>query len=900
MPVRFPLVILSAFASLWMCGCSGNVTEGSGEAVPAGQVDVFAARIGPILDSSCGCHTGGAAEGGIALGSYTAAVGQVVKGDAAASPLLVSMGLSDGVNLYYSSGNAAAIRAWIEDGAPRYVAADEVGEAPAEAIVVGARSCTICHAYERSLWLAGAHANAEELGDNYQQVDNGLDSEGYPAFGTYGLGVSDTCTLVCHDPYADGRDLIPTITGNFDRPVVGCEACHGGGSEHFGAGPIPHPQPAAAQCGPCHNAAFPHSAHYPEGDNVFEDYSASPHSRSINSHTYEGEGETDVRGACSKCHTDEGAKKHREVDDGHDALAAALADASPVEDASPIQCRTCHQAHDPGELLEAETTDDASAVVESAEYRTCTNCHQTSDGYHGENSGHSWEGAYPFPVGVGAFDGGSIIYDTHFDAPATTAVIEGYVMDPSNEHVCRDCHNVHAADTTINRQWARSRHGGQIATAKEAAAADEGNDGTAVIIQEGVGVTDEYGPAWSHYPWTDDTRSDCVQCHTATGAAAYLADPANFDVADADTGKTPREALYDADGKFPHIAMDRYEAGIVRGAMTYGYNALQKEFLYCWGCHSDNSGNLRDPGALTIPYPGTAAGYAYPDLGDSNVCVTCHAGRESGEKLALSTGDFTNMSFVNSHYLTAASVLFTATGYRYDADGDADTDDYANVTYFGHDTIGMTAIDEETGEEVEAAPGTGTSGPCVGCHLKTAEGHLFRPVTKDGTGAITAIASTSCVTCHDGGHGPAFVPAGSDAEAVLAAAEFLNEEKEHCHDAIAVLEAQLAASGFPYSGGYPYFAAKNWLTDSDEDGVGDVVGTGPNNMGAAFNFNLLHHEPGGYAHNRFYVKRLIYDSIDWLDNNVLDDSVAATLDALDAATSYKAGAVSYLVTGFSR
>ena len=31
--------------------------------------------------------------------------------------------------------------------------------------------------------------------------------------------------------------------------------------------------------------------------------------------------------------------------------------------------------------------------------------------------------------------------------------------------------------------------------------------------------------------------------------------------------------------------------------------------------------------------------------------------------------------------------------------------------------------------------------------------------------------------------------------------------------------------------------------DSDDDGVGDVEGTGPNNMGAAFNFNLLHHEP---------------------------------------------------------
>ena len=28
----------------------------------------------------------------------------------------------------------------------------------------------------------------------------------------------------------------------------------------------------------------------------------------------------------------------------------------------------------------------------------------------------------------------------------------------------------------------------------------------------------------------------------------------------------------------------------------------------------------------------------------------------------------------------------------------------------------------------------------------------------------------------------------------------------------------------------------------------------------------LHHEPGAYAHNRFYAKRLLFDSIDWIDN----------------------------------
>jgi hypothetical protein len=51
-------------------------------------------------------------------------------------------------------------------------------------------------------------------------------------------------------------------------------------------------------------------------------------------------------------------------------------------------------------------------------------------------------------------------------------------------------------------------------------------------------------------------------------------------------------------------------------------------------------------------------------------------------------------------------------------------------------------------------------------------------------------------------------------------------------------------------------------------------------MGAAFNFNLFEHDPGAYAHNRYFVKRLIYDSIDWLDDNQLNFSVGTTLNCI--------------------
>lgn len=62
----------------------------------------------------------------------------------------------------------------------------------------------------------------------------------------------------------------------------------------------------------------------------------------------------------------------------------------------------------------------------------------------------------------------------------------------------------------------------------------------------------------------------------------------------------------------------------------------------------------------------------------------------------------------------------------------------------------------------------------------------------------------------------------------------------------------------------------------------DLQQAGKYTMGAAFNFNLAARDPGDFAHNRFYYKRLLWDGIDWVDNYVLDGSVLATITALQA------------------
>ena len=77
-------------------------------------------------------------------------------------------------------------------------------------------------------------------------------------------------------------------------------------------------------------------------------------------------------------------------------------------------------------------------------------------------------------------------------------------------------------------------------------------------------------------------------------------------------------------------------------------------------------------------------------------------------------------------------------------------------------------------------------------------------------------------------------------------------------------------------------------------GTAGTADTGKNNMGAAFNYNLLEHDPGAFVHNRRYAARLIYDAIDWLDDNTMNFSTGATLAALPGPT-YQAGAMTVIL-----
>ena len=118
-------------------------------------------------------------------------------------------------------------------------------------------------------------------------------------------------------------------------------------------------------------------------------------------------------------------------------------------------------------------------------------------------------------------------------------------------------------------------------------------------------------------------------------------------------------------------------------------------------------------------------------------------------------------------------------------------------------------------------------------------------------------------------------------------ANLLQQEKDLLHAALGALESAMADStlkpAFYFASAYPYIfadaglttAVTNWASYADTSV--NFEATGKPNMGAAFNFNLLEHDPGAFAHNSLYTRLLIFDSIDWLDNNVLDGSIDLSL-----------------------
>jgi hypothetical protein len=717
----------------------------------------------------------------------------------------------------------------------------------------GLNACVSCHASITTDWMLTKHANVEPIGNLY--------SAGNPT-----LGQIASCTVNCHDATGDGagNSFAAGVTGNVARPVVGCESCHSGGQMHVdqgGVGPIGFSTATATVMGI--TSSLPVSAQFR---------------------------------TCTACHE-------------------LLDPSDPVSETIPTT------VHAP-----------TGTEVPLGNQYTITDTHFATIGDY-----------------TGAFDGA-----TGQNKKNAT----GYAMNFADEKVCTNCHNPHKT-ADINREWALSAHADKFVNNDE--------------FPETLDPLGYFKGAWVHYNWGNaPSYRACQRCHTTTGFASY-----------ADALRSGNTSL-----------ANDIQLGLVTLLSSSPVASFKPEMLKCNGCHTDNRGTVRNPGAITanyaFPIPMTAAplafaSHSYPDVKGSNVCMACHTARESGETIKglndpglLSAGtitffNFGTRGFINSHYLTAGGTVFTATGFEFEGRS------YENPTSYRHVEIGSSAV-----------PNSGSNGPCIGCHMSRpgkSGNHLFLPVTRSTTtpGHIDGIASQVCIYCHT-------VSGAGGLE------DLINERKEEYFEAVEATVYVLDKLGFYFRPSNPYFfklrtasttsttalvssgsytvtavgtdplwttllatgatvtntaadyfkvnadgkyyrieaatdttltlrepyegpdvtnaeftiiqgrsgATAGWLTKAgkgvvpalitDTDTTGNT--TGRYNLGAAFNLNLLEHDPGGYVHNRIYAKRLLYDAIDWADDNQLNYSVGATLNtaAIDgAAPVWKAGAIKYLL-----
>jgi hypothetical protein len=366
-------------------------------------------------------------------------------------------------------------------------------------------------------------------------------------------------------------------------------------------------------------------------------------------------------------------------------------------------------------------------------------------------------------------------------------------------------------------------------------------------------------PPWNYYDFKSRV-GECNRCHTTTGFIKYIT-----------TG----------DSTAWGSASDK-----------------TKEVLGCIACHINYSYALRPAHQVTSNYTGGEV--TYPNIGTSNLCLNCHVGRESGNTIKNIQRNYTSASFVNSHYLTAGGIVFGEIGYEYE------NRDYSDPVgpdkIYRHRYIGTS---DARGNSAVAS----NSGPCVGCHLankiQPGEKHTFKPYVLTGTSLSPTCETSGC-------HGVT-----ATRQTPLDKAWLQNIQQPRYQAALLALKYFLASNSYRklfFASINPYF-----FSDSNGDGVltlteavssnpqkkwhsvggpvTDPIVTGKNNMGAAFNYNLLIHDKGGVAHNRFYTSRLIYDAIDWLDDNLMNYSVGTTLSALpgNGATVFKADAVTYLI-----
>ncbi|TVQ55720.1 MAG: polyheme membrane-associated cytochrome C [Rhodobacteraceae bacterium] len=290
-------------------------------------------------------------------------------------------------------------------------------------------------------------------------------------------------------------------------------------------------------------------------------------------------------------------------------------------------------------------------------------------------------------------------------------------------------------------------------------------------------------------------------------------------------------ACHSEPGFIDFLGADGSAAGVVNKPAAI--NAV----IGCAACHTSAAHALD---SVTLP-----SGFAVHGLGPNATCTVCHAGRASGDAVAAATAGIDedavspDLRFVNIHYGVAAAVMEGGdgrAGFHYP--------DRRYVGRFRH------------------VPGADT---CVACH----DAHT------------TQVAPDGCLACHRGVDELTSIRtrhADFDGDGDIAGgvhAEIVGLHRQ-LHEAIQAYAAEVAGAPIGYAEDvFPYF-----FHDTDGDGVIGESEAVPGNryarwtprlLKAAYNYQVVAKDRGGYTHNPAYLLQLLHDSLESLSVRIAVD-----------------------------
>jgi len=265
--------------------------------------------------------------------------------------------------------------------------------------------------------------------------------------------------------------------------------------------------------------------------------------------------------------------------------------------------------------------------------------------------------------------------------------------------------------------------------------------------------------------------------------------------------------------------------------------------LECLTCHDDlEDFSIYEQEFVTFP---SGAELAFEEEDPSNLCLNCHQGRNSGVNIAAAiagagVGDdevSDALRFQNPHYFAGGASLFGA-----DANGAYQFEGMEYAGQFMH------------------AEGFATCADCHSIH----------------TGIVQLEECTECHEAEDELDPQAIRFVDEEAGEVAVDYDGDGDATEGIHGELITLEellleeiiaygAEVIGTPIAQGGGYPY-----WFADLDGNGVieGEEAERSnaypswtPTLTRAIYNWQWIHSDPGGYAHNGTYLIQVMYDTL---------------------------------------